>query len=366
MRFRRRRRVANPAGKVRRANISVVTRNPANLILLDGLMLLHRLMIGLLVVGSGALTVLSASPVNAQTKNVNDWLDRISKSARELPYTGVFVHQTAEGTTTSRVTHLVDKQGNEHEKLEMLDGPLLEVVRRNEEMFRYHPEQKTMRHDRRATGRFFPSLVSGSPATIAENYRVKLGSVERVAGHDCQWVVLEPKDTMRYLQKLCAELGTGLLMRARLYNDRNQMIEQFTFTQVDVSGAVKTQDVRSRFEKSPGWQRDAAAKDAMKSVDSGWQVGNPPPGFRKVMEMVRTPTGRKEPVTHLVYSDGLLHVSVFVERSGGAPVPYTSRASDESAMSVVVRPMSDFQVTVMGEVPLGAVQSIADNVTRRR
>jgi sigma-E factor negative regulatory protein RseB len=65
----------------------------------------------------------------------------------------VYVHQTAEGSTTSRVTHLVDKQGNEHEKLEMLDGPLFEVVRRNEEMYCYRPDQKTVRIDRRATGR---------------------------------------------------------------------------------------------------------------------------------------------------------------------------------------------------------------------
>ena len=326
-----------------------------------------RRLIGWLFISCfGVLTALTVPPAGAQTMSVNEWLERMSKSARELPYTGVFVHQTVEGTTTSRVTHLVDKQGNEHEKLEMLDGPLLEVVRRNEDMFCYHPEQKTVRQDRRATGRFFPSLVTGTPAAIAENYRVKLGSIERVAGHDCQWVVLEPKDAMRYLQKLCAELGTGLLMRARLYNDRNHLLEQFTFTQVDVSGAVKVQDVRSRFEKSPGWQRDVASKDLMKSLDSGWQVGNLPAGFRKVMEMVRNLTGRKEPVTHLVYSDGLLHVSVFVESSGGVPVPSSSRASEDSAMSVVVRPMSDFQVTVMGEVPLGAVQSIAENVVRRR
>lgn len=326
----------------------------------------HSLMIGLLVAGFSLLTVLIAPPAIAQPKNVNDWLDRMSKSARELPYTGVFVHQTADGTSTSRITHLVDKQGNEHEKLEMLDGPLLEVVRRNEEMFCYHPEQKTVRHDRRATGRFFPSLVSGGPAAIAENYRVKLGSVERIADHDCQWVILEPRDSMRYLQKLCADLGTGLLLRARLYGDRNQLLEQFTFTQVDVGRSVSRQDVRSRFEKSLGWQRAAAGTDSLKSVDSGWHVGNPPAGFRKVMEMVRNLTGRKEPVTHLVYSDGMLHVSVFVEASTGVPVQPSSHTKDDSPMNVVIRPLSDFQITVMGEVPIGAVQSIADGVSRRR
>jgi sigma-E factor negative regulatory protein RseB len=314
---------------------------------------------------SVVLSVWSAAVV-AQPKNVNEWLDRIAKSAKDLPYTGVYVHQTAEGSTTSRVTHLVDKQGNEHEKLEMLDGPLFEVVRRNEEMYCYRPDQKTVRIDRRATGRFFPSLVSGSPVNILDTYKVKLGQIERVAGHDCQWVILEPKDGMRYLQKLCAELGTGLLLRARLYNEKNQLLEQFMFTQIDVSGGVTRQDIRSRWEKSPGWQKDYSVRDSLKSADTGWQVGNPPAGFRKVMEMVRNLNGRKEPVAHLVYSDGLLNLSVFVEPSAGNSVQASAHSTEDGSISVAIRPLADFQVTVLGEVPVGAVQAIADSVSRRR
>jgi sigma-E factor negative regulatory protein RseB len=303
--------------------------------------------------------------VAVSNKNAIEWLDRMAKSARELPYTGVFVHQTSDGSTTSRITHLVDKQGNEHEKLEMLDGPLMEIVRRNEEMFCYQPDQKTVRVDRRATGRFFPSLITGTAASIAEFYRIKLGPIERIAGHDCQWVILEPRDSMRYLQKLCAEVGTGLLLRARLYNERSQLLEQFMFTQLDVSGAVSKQKIRSRFDEK-GWQRDYSFKNNIKTVDTGWQVGNLPAGFRKVTEMVRNLTGRKEPVAHLVYSDGLLHVSVFVEPTAGHPQQSAARMTEDSPISLAIRPVLDHQVTVIGEVPAAAVQVIADSVTRRR
>lgn len=306
-----------------------------------------------------------SSNQSASNKKAVAWLDRISQSARELPYTGVFVHQTADGSTTSRITHLVDREGNEHEKLEMLDGPLMEIVRRNEEMYCYHPDQKSVRVDRRATGRFFPSLITGSAASISEHYHVKLGPSERIAGHDCQWVILEPRDSMRYLQKLCAEMGTGLLLRARLYNERNQLLEQFMFTQLDVSGAVSKQKIRSRFEEK-GWQRDYAVRNNLKTADTGWQVGNLPAGFRKVTEMVRNLAGRKEPVAHLVYSDGLLHVSVFVEPSAGINVQPASRQNEDGPISLAIRPVMDHQVTVMGEVPVAAVQTIANSVTRRR
>lgn len=293
-----------------------------------------------------------------------EWLDRIAKSARELPYTGVFIQQTADGVSTSRITHLVDRQGVELEKLEMLDGPLTEIIRRNDEMYCYHPDAKTVRVDKRISGRFFPSLISGNPRAIAENYRIKLGNIERVAGFDCQWVILEPKDAMRYMQKLCAELGTGLLLRARMYNDRNQMLEQFMFTQLDLSRSVARHALKSRFEQLPGWQTTDSARPAS-TANTGWQVVHLPAGFKKVAEMIRTLVGRPTPVSQLVFSDGLSHVSVFVEPMQGSAQTSGARMSDDSPIAFAMRPVADHQVTVMGEVPTAAVQAIADSVMQK-
>ncbi len=316
------------------------------------------------LVGMIAAGLLGTSFANPP-KNSSEWLERIAKSARELPYTGVFIHQTGEGSTTTRITHMVDQQGNEHERLEMMDGPVMEVVRRNNEMFCYHPDQKMVRVDRRAAGRFFTSLVTGSAAEISENYKVKLGAIERIAGFDCQWVILQPKDAMRYMQKLCAELGSGLLLRARLYNGRNQLLEQFMFTQLDVTGAGAKQNIRSRFDEK-GWQRDYSVKTDLKSTDTGWQVSNLPAGFRKITEMARNLAGRKQSVSHLVFSDGLLNVSVFIEPSAGVPVVASAGMKDDGPVSYAIRPLLEYQVTVMGEVPVAAVQAIADSISLRK
>ena len=293
-----------------------------------------------------------------------DWLDRIARSARELPYSGVFVHQTADGASTSRIAHLVDRQGVEHEKLELMDGPLTEIIRRNDELTCYRPDSRTVSIDRRATGRFFPSLITGNAKSIADYYRVKLGSVERIAGFDCQWVILEPKDAMRYMQKLCAEIGTGLLLRAKLFNDRKQMVEQFMFTQLDVTRSVARQSLKSRYEQTQGWLTQYAVKSA-KDTETGWQAGNLPAGFKKIMEMTRNLVGRPDPVSHLVYSDGVLNVSVFVESVQTVPNSFTSVVAEDGPTSFAMRAVDDYQVTVMGEVPVAAVQTIADGVGRR-
>ncbi len=283
-----------------------------------------------------------------------------------MAYTGVYVHSTPENSTSWRVTHLVDKQGVEHEKIESLDGPLMETIRRNEEMYCYQPEAKVVSIDRRATGRFFPALVTGNPQKIAENYRVKSGTKDRFADYDCQWIILEPKDSMRYTQKFCAELGSGLLLRAKTFNDRNQLLEQFVFTQLDLNRAVSKQSLKSKFEESIGWRRDYAVPAApQKDAETGWLVSNLPAGFKKIMEMMRTLSGRPQPVAHLVFSDGISHVSVFAEPSQTPVRISAGSASDDSPTTFAVRSVADYQVTVMGEVPFAAVQAIADGVTRR-
>jgi sigma-E factor negative regulatory protein RseB len=69
------------------------------------------------------------------------------------------------------------------------------------------------------------------------------------------------------------------------------------------------------------------------------------------------------PVNHLVYSDGLAMVSVFVEALvDGEEVlqGYSSRG----AVNAFSRVAGDHQITVVGEVPLTTVRRIAASVTK--
>ncbi len=291
-----------------------------------------------------------------------EWLVKAIKSAHDLPYQGVFVHQTAENTSISRIAHRMEA-GVEHEKIEALNGPMMEMVRRNDELICYQPTTKMARVERRAAGRFFPSLVTGDPKAITQYYKLKLGPVERIAGFDCQWLILEPRDAMRYLQQLCAELDTGLLLGARTLNERGMMTEQFLFTQLDLNHPIGHEATRSRYAHAPGWQREEPVTMAA-ATDNRWVIGNLPAGFRKVMEMVRSLAGRPQPVTHLVYSDGLSNVSIFAEPAQGPERISAFGASDDVPATYAVRSIADYHVTVLGEVPLTTVQTIADGITR--
>jgi sigma-E factor negative regulatory protein RseB len=293
------------------------------------------------------------------------WIERLSASARQTTYSGTIMHVAGDRTSMTRITHLF-LGGAEHERIESLDGPRREIVRHDDEMQCFYPDAKTVRMDRRVTARFFPSLMSGTPQSLAESYRMRLGAVERVLGHDCQWIHLDPKDTLRYAQRLCAELSSGLLMRAKTLGAKNQVLEQYTFTELRIGPQVSRGEIKSTFHaQSKDWRRDSQPLDEAKQVSTGWIVGTAPAGFRLVGEMQRKLPNRSQPVSQLVLSDGLATMSVFVEPMSNPP--RTAEAvNEDGAMSVFMRPMGDHLVTVLGEVPAAAVQQAGRSVERQQ
>jgi sigma-E factor negative regulatory protein RseB len=291
------------------------------------------------------------------------WLQRAAEAARSSSYGGTFAHSNGDRTSTVRITH-VNVNGEEHERIEPLDGPPLEIVRKNDEMFCYFPDAKTVRLDRRVTPRFFPAILSPTPGAITASYDVKLGATERVLGFDCQWIRLDPKDNLRFAQRLCSEVNSGLVIRAKTFNEQNQMIELYTFTDLKLGREVAKGDVRSIFEaRVKRWITDAQPREEAKSVDTGWSVASPPAGFQKVTELRRTFPGRSQPVSQIIYSDGLASLSVFIEPN--VPPRIADSSSEDGTTTFFQHPIGDNLVSVLGEVPLLTAQQVGRSVARR-
>jgi sigma-E factor negative regulatory protein RseB len=311
-----------------------------------------------------ALGVACAAQAAPGSEDSLGWLQRAVQAARTTSYAGTYVHTNGDRTSTVRVTH-VSNGGDEHERIEPLDGPAYEIVRHNDEMLCYFPDAKTVRLDRRVNARYFPGILNGTPESIAASYDVKLGKVERVLGYDCRWIRLDPKDSMRYAQRLCSEVGSGLVLRAKTLNDALQVIEQYTFTDLKLGSHVARSDVKSIFEaRVKRWITDAQPREEAKSVETGWAVPNTPAGFRKVTELRRTLPGRSQPVSQIIFSDGLASLSVFVE-ANSAPSRTEEASSEDGTTAFFVRPMGEFLVSVLGEVPLATAQQVARGVARR-
>jgi sigma-E factor negative regulatory protein RseB len=294
------------------------------------------------------------------------WLQRATLAARQSSYEGTYVHTNGDRTSTVRITHVSSAGGDEQERIEPLDGQTLEIVRQNDEMFCRFPDAKTVRLDPRITTRFFPAIVGVGVDSIAASYDVKLGKSERVLGYECQWIRLEPKDALRYAQRLCSEVSTGLVVRAKTLNEQRQVIEQYTFTDLRLGPHVARSDLKSIFKaRTRQWMSDGQPRDEAINSETGWVVGQAPAGFKKITEIKRALPGRSQPVSQIVYTDGLASISVFIEPN--SVPPRTGEASSEDGTTTFfVRPLGDQLVTVLGEVPIATAQQVGRSVARRQ
>lgn len=324
------------------------------------------------VVALSSLAAFSTYAENADSLNdkreAQTWLKKIQSAAQKLNYSGTFVYQQANQMRTSRITHLLNGK-NEIEKLEILDGKPREYIRNNEEIICYMPETKTLLVEKRVTHDVFPAILAANPSDLAESYDVRKDETGRVAGYDCQAIVLEPKDNLRYGYKLWAEKSTGLLLRAQTLNDKKEVVEQISFTQISI-GNVDKNGVKPSFPNTSGWRVENAV---MSQVNlSGWTVKSMPPGFKKIREVKRlvsdtSPTtaastnaqSRPREVSQMVFSDGLAAISVFVE-----PGSYsrTEGSMQQGAVNIIGKRQGDFWLTIVGEVPAAAIKQVANSI----
>lgn len=292
-------------------------------------------------------------------------LRKMAGATQQLNYSGTFVYQHGGKVESSRIVHYVNGAGGEFEKLEALDGPPREVIRNNDQLTCYLPKLKTVIIQQRSAGQL-PAMVPERMAGIVENYTVKLGGNDRVADHDCRIVMLEPKDNMRYGRSFCAEVESGLPLRTRTINGKHGAIEAFSFTQLTIGGHFNRDKVKSRYAaKSKGWNVDRSSMIVPEpKTNNVWVVTNQPPGFRKMTEINRSIGARHGTVSHIVYSDGIAAVSVFIEARPKQQV-VEKVLSHQGAVNIYTRSYDDHIVTVLGEAPAVTVMQIANSLELR-
>jgi sigma-E factor negative regulatory protein RseB len=300
--------------------------------------------------------LLPVSAAIAQTDaSAMQWLQRIYAASEKLSYSGTFVYQQGERVETSRIVHVTEASGP-RERLETLDGVPREIVRTGDEVVCYLPGSMTVKIDKQPGRRPFPAILSEQLKDVSDNYTVSMGEVERVAGYSCQVLMLEPKDKMRYGHRLWADVSTGMLLRARTFNEKNEMLEQFKFTQIKIGGTIGRDQLKPHYvRQSKDWRVEDSGATRANLAESGWTLREKPPGFRTVAELIRT-VGGTGGVGHIVLSDGLAAISVFIEpATGRRPAPRAGLAR-QGAINVYTRPVGNYWVTVVGEAPAESVK----------
>ncbi len=297
------------------------------------------------------LFLLLSQPVLAD--HISDLLEKMSAADKRLNYQGVFVLRKADNLITMRVNHTADADGV-RESLEFMNGEARHVIRNNDEVISIYPDRKiyTVTETKQKTG-LHPALPQNLDK-LQSYYEIERLDDDRIADHKTAVIKLHPKDSNRYGYRYWVDKDTGVLLRCDLVADDDKVIEQMMFTQLEYKDSLPA----SKFDY-PGlddFEKRLLGKDRTITPDVGWQVSELPAGFM----LTQSSTRKKDNSTalHLVYSDGLASVSVFIEY-GQQGHKYLKGATAMGALNAYGVKNDDYYITVMGEVPESTVQQIA-------
>jgi sigma-E factor negative regulatory protein RseB len=298
------------------------------------------------------------------------WLQRIHTAASQRNYQGTLV-VTANGTvSSSRLAHYCEGKQS-FERIDMLDGAPQRVYRHNEQVLTVWPAAKVARIEQRDAVALFPAVLSGSEEQLFERYEMMAEGSDRIAGLDAAVFLLRPRDGHRFAQRLWAEQGSGLLLRADVLAPDGRVIETAAFSEVTIGVKPQPETVLAPMKKLEGYRVLRSAPQRTGLEAEGWRLKAPVAGFKQISCVKRsldTAGDAERPpaanVLQTIFSDGLTHVSIVIEpfqaerhRAGSAAY---------GATHTLMQPLGAHWLTVMGDVPMGTLKQFAAALERLR
>jgi sigma-E factor negative regulatory protein RseB len=302
----------------------------------------------------------SATLAQAQS-DPRTWLDRMSTAVDSQSYIGTFVHITGDETETMRVIHRVD--GNDvRERLVSLGGTGREVLRTNEETKCILQAERAVLIDKHAphTPEPLHAALPKYSAELERHYEFIDHGEDRVAQRSAHVVEVRPRDDYRFGYRLWLDDQTAIPLQSVRITADGKSVERVVFTDISFPEHIDDAELKPTISAEGFTQhvRDTTGTDTdVAATEVGWEAGDLPDGFHL---SATDNEDEKADGEHLVYSDGLTSVSVFIESlRDSKPMSGFRIVGGSSAFSTMV---NGFQVTVVGEVPEPTARMIGNSM----
>ena len=304
-----------------------------------------------------------ASTAHAGDREARQWLERMSEALATRNYEGRFFHLRDSRSESMRIYHRVDK-GRVTERLVSLDGSGREIIRNQSEVICYLPDRRTVLVEKRTDDNTLLAAVPSYNEELEAHYNIERGPFTKALGRRTQVINVTPRDQFRYGYRLWLDDETAMPLKSQLQDRNGKVIEQILFAELNFRDRIPADSLKPSITgEGFRWIRQEPQPQLAAGQVGGWGVIRLPAGFRLTAWRIQLIAGSNVPVQHLVYSDGLASVSVFIEPRNPQAEPLRGLAKVGAAFAFS-RSMDDHQVTAVGEVPPVTLEAIAAGVTK--
>ena len=309
--------------------------------------------------------IVCLSPFTARAGVGNDpsaWLERMSSAMSQMSYQGTFVYVQGNEVETMRITHVAGDSGV-RERLVAVSGPPREIVRDSSGVRWVLGDDLSVLADRSFSRSYFPQLPFSKDQDDLP-YVLKFGQKARIAGQTARNIKVIPRDVYRYGYSLWLEERSGLLLKWELIDSDRKPLAKLMFTDIRLGSQVDLAELipSARLQRFETVESGLPAGRAGSLSKPRWQPDRLPPGFKLTSHRFQgAGDGGQGVYEHLVYSDGLAAVSIYVENVQAAP-DASGGTERHGTLHAFSRVENDHSITVVGDVPAITVQMIGNAV----
>ena len=235
-------------------------------------------------------------------------LEKSAKASQQLNYEGIFHSQSSSESNSTHVIH-ANIDNKEYCLLKMLDGAPNEVFCSGDMV--YVTSQDGLLIKKRKNQFLFPSVLPSDIKHLKKNYQLSFGEKKRVADRMAQHIELKAKDNLRFNYHIWIDEKNLLPLKLIVTNNKNQPIEQSTFTTIAFSEVID----KDIFEKNINLSKVYVSKNKFIEnyvSNKFWNLKDLPSGFKEVDLISRRVNGLNLLDYQIIFSDGLAYVSLFI------------------------------------------------------
>lgn len=305
-----------------------------------------------------ALLVSFGAQAEASPDSPLAWLHRMGKAVRTQAYEGEVVFGTGSHLSIAHIVHRYH-DGKVQERLYSLEGSGREIDRDGDKVTSIVPRQHVVFVAEGAGRGLLSSVRRAVRHHLGAYYRLQLDGTGRVAGRPCRDLSAQAKDQYRYDYDFCLDLETALPLRIRIEAHDGRLLEQVMFSRIEFPSSIPDSALKSHVDTSnykhlpvPGTHQAVASSRV-------WHITALPPGFQAVVHDRRWLPGVSQPVQHILCTDGLATVSIFVSPlHDGVPAIHGALGAFNAYATVA----GSDRITVIGEAPQATLRFIGDRL----
>lgn len=306
-----------------------------------------------------ALLCLPVLPLQADS--IDDWLDKMSRASRQQNYQGTLVIRQRDKMQAIQVKQGIGSLGS-WQTLQTLTGEEQIIIRHNNQVTTIFPGKKLITVSENLAGSvdkgpLHPALPDNRNV-LREFYQLRLSGESRVANKSTQILQMLPQDNHRYGHVFWLDQDSGLLLKSDLIDEQGNVIEQMMYSDIQLLSEAPQKVVEADSLKDYRKIRLIGQQDVSQQR---WLARQMPAGFKLMRSDQVSHHSQQVPVYHMIYSDGMASVSVFVEPrvENDSGMAGLSNMGAVNAYSVY---LADVYITAIGEVPADTVRMIAESV----